>query len=146
MRDFHRFILSEGKGLAWSRDRPALLTADLYIIGRVRLEAALRRKLTVWHQSTARVIRMHRIRLLSYRSRGTLMSYGDHSAQRCFKLNAPFDRRCIKLPREQNETSPRGQALQLLKIGCESLDDDTLYFHWSDSVMTSTTCVACLLF
>ncbi len=61
-------------------------------IGHVRLEAALRRMITVWHQSTARVIRMHRIRLLSYRSRGTLMSYGDHSAQRCFKSNAPIDR------------------------------------------------------
>ncbi len=42
-----------------------------------------------------------------------------------------FDRRCsrlkitcaIKVPREQNETSRLGQALQLLKIGCESLDD-----------------------
>ncbi len=36
--------------------------------------------ITVWHQSTARAIWMHRIRLLSYSSRGTLMSYGDHSA------------------------------------------------------------------
>ncbi len=35
---------------------------------------------------------MHRIRLLSYRSRGTLMSYSDHSAQRCFKSNAPNER------------------------------------------------------
>ncbi len=33
-------------------------------------------------QSTARVSRKHRIHLLSYRSRGTLMSYTDHSAQR----------------------------------------------------------------
>ncbi len=56
----------------------------------VRLEAALSRMITLWHQSTARAIRMHKIRLLSYRSRGTLMSYGDHSAQRCFKSNAPF--------------------------------------------------------
>ncbi len=56
----------------------------------VRLEAALSRMITLWHQSTARAIRMHWIRLLSYRSRGTLMSYGDHSAQRCFKSNAPF--------------------------------------------------------
>ncbi len=31
---------------------------------------------------------MHRIRLVSFCSRGTLMSYGDHSAQRCFKSNA----------------------------------------------------------
>ncbi len=32
-------------------------------------------------------------------------------------------------------------------VMCEKkkiLDDDTLYSHWSDSVMTSTTCVACL--
>ncbi len=36
--------------------------------------------ITVWHQSTARAIWMHRIRLLSYSSRGTLMSYGDHSS------------------------------------------------------------------
>ncbi len=39
-------------------------------IRRVRLEAALRRIITLWHQSTARTIRMHRIRLLSYRSPG----------------------------------------------------------------------------
>ncbi len=44
------------------------LSARLY--RRVRVEAALRRMITVWHQSTARTIRMHRIRLLSYRSRG----------------------------------------------------------------------------
>ncbi len=49
-------------------------------IRRVRLEAALHRMITVWHQSTARAIWMHRIRLLSYSCRGTLMSYGDHSA------------------------------------------------------------------
>ncbi len=63
-----------------------------------------------------------------------------------------FDRHCscltitraIKVPREQNETSRWGQALQLLKIGCESLDDDTLYSHWSDAVITSTRCVACV--
>ncbi len=62
-----------------------------------------------------------------------------------------FDWRCsrlitcaIKVPQEQNETSRRGQALQLLKIGCESLDDDTLYSHWLDPVMTSTRCVACV--
>ncbi len=60
-----------------------------------------------------------------------------------------FDRCCsrltitcaIKVPREQNETSRLGQALQLLKISCESLDNDTLYSHWLDSVMTSTRCV-----
>ncbi len=38
--------------------------------------------------STARAIRMHRIRLLLIALR-YLMSYGDHSAQRCFKSNAP---------------------------------------------------------
>ncbi len=62
-----------------------------------------------------------------------------------------FDRRCsrltitcaIKVPREQNETSRQGQALHLLKISCESLDDDMLHSHWSDSVITSTRCVAC---
>ncbi len=55
-----------------------------------------------------------------------------------------FDRCCsrltitcaTKVPREQNQTSRRGQALQLLKIVCDSLDDDTLYSHWSDSVMS----------
>ncbi len=31
-----------------------------------------------------------RIHLLSYRSRGTLMSYTDHSAQRRFKSNTPY--------------------------------------------------------
>ncbi len=56
-----------------------------------------------------------------------------------------FDRCCshptiacaIKVPREQNETSRQGQVLQLLKIVCKSLDDDTLYSHWLESVMTS---------
>ncbi len=51
-----------------------------------------------------------------------------------------FDRSCshltitcaIKVPWEPNETSRLGQALQLLKIGCESFEDDTLYSHWSD--------------
>ncbi len=46
---------------------------------------------SVWHQSTARAIRKHRIRLLSYRSRGTVMSYTDHSVQRRLKSNAPID-------------------------------------------------------
>ncbi len=44
---------------------------------------------SVWHQSTAKAIQKHRIRLLSYRSRGTVMSYTDHSAQRRLKSNAP---------------------------------------------------------
>ncbi len=44
---------------------------------------------TVLHQSTARAIQKHRIHLLSYRSRSTLMSYTDHSVQRLFKSNAP---------------------------------------------------------
>ncbi len=56
-----------------------------------------------------------------------------------------FDHRCshlmitcaIKEPREQNETSRWGQVLQLLKIGCQSLDDDTyciyIYSLWKIS-------------
>ncbi len=63
---------------------------DLVSFRRVRLQVALRRIFSVWHQSTARAIRKHRNRLLSYRSRGTLMSYTDHSAQRRLKSNAPF--------------------------------------------------------
>ncbi len=43
---------------------------------------------SVWHQSTARTIRKHRNHLLSYRSRGILMSNTDHSAQRRLKSNA----------------------------------------------------------
>ncbi len=39
-------------------------------VRRIRLEAALRIMITVWRQSTARTIRMHRIQLLSYRSHG----------------------------------------------------------------------------
>ncbi len=58
--------------------------------GCVRLEAALRRKITVWHQSTGRAIREQTDPMHSNHSRGTLMSYGDHSAQRCFKLNVPI--------------------------------------------------------
>ncbi len=48
------------------------------------------RMVSVWHQSTARAIRKHRNHLLSYRSRGTLMSYTDHSAQHSFKSNVPI--------------------------------------------------------
>ncbi len=38
-----------------------------------------------------------RICLLSYRSRGTLMSYTDHSAQRCFKSNTPIVSLALKM-------------------------------------------------
>ncbi len=34
--------------------------------------------------------------MLSYRSRGTLMSHSDHSAQRCFKSNTPQGFSCIE--------------------------------------------------
>ncbi len=44
---------------------------------------------SVRHQNTPRAIRKHRFHLLSYRSRGTLMSYTDHSVQCRFKSNAP---------------------------------------------------------
>ncbi len=47
------------------------------------------RMITVRHQSTARAIRKQSDPMHSNRSRGTLMSYGDHSAQRHFKSNAP---------------------------------------------------------
>ncbi len=73
---------------------------SMLIRRRVWLETALSRMITSWHQSTARAIRMHRIRLLSYRSRGTLMSYGDHSAQRCFKSNAPSSSRSLENHRQ----------------------------------------------
>ncbi len=56
----------------------------------VRLEAALRRMLSVWHQSTARAIREPTDPKLANRSRDTLMSYTEHSAQRRFKSNTPF--------------------------------------------------------
>ncbi len=59
---------------------------------RAWLPPALHRMVSVWHQSTARAIRKHRIHRLSYRSRGTLMSYTDHSVQRRLKSNAPIDR------------------------------------------------------
>ncbi len=43
-----------------------------------------------WTLSSAvRSIRKHRIHLLSYRSRGTLMSFTDQSAQRRLKSNTP---------------------------------------------------------
>ncbi len=45
---------------------------------RVRLEAALSRMITVWHQSTARAIREQTDPIHSNHSRGTLMSYGDY--------------------------------------------------------------------
>ncbi len=46
---------------------------------------------SLWHQSTARTIREHWIHLLSYRSRGTLMSYTEHSVQCRLKSNAPYE-------------------------------------------------------
>ncbi len=46
---------------------------------------------SVWHQSTTRAIRKQRIHLLSYRSRGTLMSNTEHSVQRRLKSNAPIN-------------------------------------------------------
>ncbi len=45
---------------------------------------------SLWHQNTARAIRKHRHHLLSYGSRGTLMSYTDHSMQRRLKSHAPM--------------------------------------------------------
>ncbi len=62
------------------------------VFRRVRLQAALRRMITVCHQSTVRVIR-----LLSYRSCSTLSLYSDHSAHRCFKSNLPIVRCCDEL-------------------------------------------------
>ncbi len=59
-------------------------------IRHVRLEAALRRIVSVWHQSTARAIRKQSDPMHSNRSHGNLMSYTDHSAQRRFKSNAPI--------------------------------------------------------
>ncbi len=46
---------------------------------RVRLKAALHSVVSVRHQSTARVIREQMKPMLSNGSRGTLMSYTDHS-------------------------------------------------------------------
>ncbi len=45
---------------------------------------------SIWHQSTAGAIREEMDPLLSNGSRGTLMSYTDHSVQRCLKSNAPI--------------------------------------------------------
>ncbi len=45
---------------------------------------------SVWHQSTARANRKHRIHLLSYRSHGILMSYTDDSVQGRLNSNAPI--------------------------------------------------------
>ncbi len=77
---------------------------------------------------------------VSSSQRGVIYSYIYIYVYGCSRLTITCT---IKVPREQNETSRRSQMLQLLKIGCESHDDDTLYSHWSDSVMTSTRCVAC---
>ncbi len=46
---------------------------------------------SVWHQSTTRAIREQMDPMLSNGSRGTLMSYTDHSVQRRLKLNAPIE-------------------------------------------------------
>ncbi len=79
----------------------SLLTVSLHTVSllfglcsnirRVRLKAALHRMVSVWHQSTAREIREQMKPMLSNGSRGTLISYTDHSVQRRFKSNAPTD-------------------------------------------------------
>ncbi len=48
----------------------------------VRVKAALRGMIAV-------LSKYRKICLLFYRSRGTLMSHGDRSAQRCFNSNTP---------------------------------------------------------
>ncbi len=53
---------------------------------------------SVWHHSTARAIREQTDPMLSNGSRGTLMSYTDHSVQRRLKSNAPFG--CIRKLRQ----------------------------------------------
>ncbi len=68
---------------------------DIYVYAAAH-EAALRRMISVWHQSTARADRKHRIRLLSYGSRGTVMSSTDHSAQRRFKSNNTPVYKCLR--------------------------------------------------
>ncbi len=65
---------------------------------------------SVCHQSTARAIRKLSTHLLSYRSRGTLMSYTDHSAQRRLKSNAPYD---MHLP---HNTNPSHRAYMHAKV------------------------------
>ncbi len=65
---------------------------------RVRLEAALHRMISVWHQSTARAVIEQVDPMLSNHSRGTLMSYTDHCAQRRLKSNASSDYVRIKAP------------------------------------------------
>ncbi len=42
--------------------------------------------------NTARAIRKQSDPMHSNHSCGTLMSYGDHTAQRCFKSNAPIEK------------------------------------------------------
>ncbi len=50
---------------------------EIQSVGVFDLKQQLHRIVSVRHQSTARAIRKHRFNLLSYRSRGTLMSYTD---------------------------------------------------------------------
>ncbi len=59
---------------------------------------------SVWNQSTTRAIRKHRNHLLSYRSRGALMSYTDHSVQRRLKSNAP-NVKCLNSAKNTSRTS-----------------------------------------
>ncbi len=53
----------------------------------------MKRRCAEWHQSTARATREQMDPMLSNSSRGTLMSYTGHSAQRRFKSNTPINRR-----------------------------------------------------
>ncbi len=46
--------------------------------------------ISVLHQSTVRTIREQVVPMLSSGSRGTLMSYTDHSVQRRLKSNSPI--------------------------------------------------------
>ncbi len=68
-----------------------------------------------------------RIHLLSYRSRGTLMSYTDHSAQRRFKLNTSI-----------GFLLPRGGLASSWNIKERDTHLPEIFYNWTNPMMCET--------
>ncbi len=105
----------------------------------VRLEAVLRRMISVWHQSIARAIRMHRILLLSYRSRGTLTF--TLILVKCMGLSRDEQttRKTGRVERWTNQFSSQLRLQRLLvwdfHVMNEQLKPNLLYKRWGELII-----------
>ncbi len=117
---------------------------------------------SVWHQSSVRAIWKHRIHLLSYRSRCTLMSYTDHFAQHRLNLNAPIDMRalgtqklwqkpCAHTKQKHKHIASKTESLAMCKTGNEHTANNETHKpcvhtthdkHESTQPMKNTSCVS----